>query len=137
MTTCPPDVSARRRISTPNFADWLAVVNTRARRALRCAPVDQIAADKAAMLTLPPVARPDDWVAVLHPAGARYRHEMRSLRALARPAARQTRTTGSCAFVYMNSKSELATPHALARSARTSRPSTALNYGSRSRRRVR
>lgn len=32
------------------------MVNTRAWRALRCAPVDRIAADKAAMLILPPVA---------------------------------------------------------------------------------
>lgn len=36
--------------------DWLAVVNTRPRRALGCAPADRIGADKQAMLALPPVA---------------------------------------------------------------------------------
>jgi transposase len=35
---------------------WLSVVNARHRRALGCAPTDRIAADRQAMLTLPPVA---------------------------------------------------------------------------------
>jgi transposase len=43
------------------LAGWLAVVNTRRRRALGCAPSDRIAADKAAMLTLPPVAPATGW----------------------------------------------------------------------------
>jgi len=34
---------------------WLAMVNQRRRRALGCAPADRIAADRAAMLALPPV----------------------------------------------------------------------------------
>jgi transposase len=40
---------------------WLATVNTRPRRALGCAPTDRIAADKAAMLTLPPVPPAVGW----------------------------------------------------------------------------
>ena len=40
---------------------WLAVVNTRPRRALGCAPTDRIAADKASMLALPPVAPATGW----------------------------------------------------------------------------
>jgi hypothetical protein len=60
MTSCP----AGRFCSPVDFnaqlANWLAVVNTRAWRALRCAAVDRIAADKPVMLILPPVARPDD-----------------------------------------------------------------------------
>jgi transposase len=40
---------------------WLAVVNTRPRRALGCAPTDRITADKQAMLTLPPVAPATGW----------------------------------------------------------------------------
>jgi len=40
---------------------WLAVVNTRPRRVLGCAPCDRIAADKAAMLSLPPVAPATGW----------------------------------------------------------------------------
>jgi transposase len=40
---------------------WIAVVNTRGRRALGCAPADRIAADKAAMLALPPVAPATGW----------------------------------------------------------------------------
>jgi transposase len=40
---------------------WLAVVNTRTRRALGCAPADRIAADKAAMLALPPVPPATGW----------------------------------------------------------------------------
>ena len=40
---------------------WLDVVNQRPRRALGCAPVDRMAADKAAMLGLPPVAPATGW----------------------------------------------------------------------------
>ena len=40
---------------------WLAVVNTRHRRALGCAPTDRISADRQAMLTLPPVAPTTGW----------------------------------------------------------------------------
>jgi transposase len=40
---------------------WIAVVNTRTRRALGCAPADRIAADKQAMLALPPVAPATGW----------------------------------------------------------------------------
>jgi hypothetical protein len=36
---------------------WLAVVNTRPRRALGCAPADRITADRQAMLALPPGRR--------------------------------------------------------------------------------
>jgi transposase len=40
---------------------WLSIVNARRRRALGCAPVDRISADRAAMLTLPPVAPGTGW----------------------------------------------------------------------------
>lgn len=40
---------------------WLAQVNARTRRALGCAPTDRIAADRQAMLTLPPVAPAVGW----------------------------------------------------------------------------
>jgi transposase len=40
---------------------WLARANHRVRRVLGCAPADRIAADKAAMLTLPPVAPVTGW----------------------------------------------------------------------------
>jgi len=43
------------------LGDWLAVANTRSRRALGCAPADRITADQAAMLTLPPVAPATGW----------------------------------------------------------------------------
>jgi transposase len=43
------------------LADWLAGVNRRVRRVLGCAPVDRIAADRAAMLNLPPVAPVTGW----------------------------------------------------------------------------
>jgi hypothetical protein len=36
------------------LGNWTAVVNTRRRRALGCAPTDRIAADQATMLALPP-----------------------------------------------------------------------------------
>ena len=38
-----------------------ALVNTRQRRALGCAPTDRITADRQAMLTLPPVAPATGW----------------------------------------------------------------------------
>ena len=41
--------------------DWLAVSHTRSRRALGCAPNDRIAADRASMLGLPPVAPATGW----------------------------------------------------------------------------
>lgn len=47
------------------LADWLAIVNTRPRRALGCAPADRIGADRAAMLALPPVAPATGWCASL------------------------------------------------------------------------
>jgi len=40
---------------------WLAVANTRIRRALGCPAAERIAADKQAMLTLPPVAPVTGW----------------------------------------------------------------------------
>jgi len=43
------------------MAAWLALVNTRPRRALGCSPAERITADKAAMLTLPPVAPETGW----------------------------------------------------------------------------
>jgi transposase len=55
----------RRFISPADFntqlQDWLARVNARARRVLGCAPSERIAADKAAMLPLPPVAPATGW----------------------------------------------------------------------------
>jgi transposase len=42
---------------------WLALTNTRTRRALGCAPADRIGADRAAMLALPPVAPAVGWCA--------------------------------------------------------------------------
>ena len=41
--------------------DWLAITNTRQRRVLGCAPSDRIAADRQAMLGLPPVAPVTGW----------------------------------------------------------------------------
>jgi len=43
------------------LAAWLALVNTRPRRALGCSPAERITADKAAMLSLPPVAPETGW----------------------------------------------------------------------------
>jgi transposase len=40
---------------------WFTLVNARRRRALGCAPTERIAADKAAMLALPPVAPAAGW----------------------------------------------------------------------------
>jgi transposase len=52
--TCPADFNRQ-------LAGWLAVVNTRRRRALGCAPADRITTDRAAMLGLPPVAPVTGW----------------------------------------------------------------------------
>ena len=43
------------------LSGWVATVNTRWRRHLECAPADRIAADKAAMIALPPVAPATGW----------------------------------------------------------------------------
>jgi len=43
------------------LAGWVATVNTRWRRHLQCAPADRIAADRAAMIGLPPVAPATGW----------------------------------------------------------------------------
>jgi transposase len=43
------------------LTDWLALANRRHRRALGCAPVDRIGADRGAMLRLPPVAPVTGW----------------------------------------------------------------------------
>jgi transposase len=43
------------------LAAWLALVNTRPRRALGCSPAERITADKAAMLGLPPAAPQTGW----------------------------------------------------------------------------
>ncbi len=51
---CPADFNAQ-------LQEWLAVVNTRTRRALGCAPTDRIAADRAGMLALPPVPPATGW----------------------------------------------------------------------------
>lgn len=52
--TGPADFNAQ-------LQQWLTVVNTRPRRALGCAPTERITADRAAMLTLPPVAPATGW----------------------------------------------------------------------------
>jgi transposase len=52
--TGPADFNAQ-------LAAWLALVNTRTRRALGCSPAERITAGKAAMLTLPPVAPETGW----------------------------------------------------------------------------
>jgi transposase len=44
---------------------WLSLVNARRRRALGCAPTDRITADRAAMLSLPPVAPTTGWCSTL------------------------------------------------------------------------
>jgi transposase len=43
------------------LAGWLARANTRRMRALECTPADRIAADRAAMAALPPVAPVTGW----------------------------------------------------------------------------
>ena len=55
-----------RRFSGPDdfnaqLLDWLMLTNRRNRRVLGCAPTERIAADKAAMLALPPVAPATGW----------------------------------------------------------------------------
>jgi transposase len=52
--TGPADFNAQ-------LAAWLALVNTRTRRALGCAPSDRIGADLQRMLPLPPVAPATGW----------------------------------------------------------------------------
>ena len=52
--TCPADFNAQ-------LTGWLAQVNVRRRRALGCAPAERIAADRAGMLPLPPVAPATGW----------------------------------------------------------------------------
>jgi Mu transposase, C-terminal domain len=47
------------------LAGWLAIANTRTKRALGCAPTDRIDADRAAMLGLPPVAPATGWCSAL------------------------------------------------------------------------
>ena len=47
------------------LTDWLALVNTRTRRVLGCAPTDRVGADRAAMLALPPVAPATGWCSSL------------------------------------------------------------------------
>jgi transposase len=55
-----------RTFSSPHdfnaqLSAWTATVNRRTRRALGCAPVDRIDADRAAMLPLPPVPPVNGW----------------------------------------------------------------------------
>lgn len=55
-----------RRFGSPadfntQLIDWLGRANTRMVRALRARPVDLIGEDRAAMLSLPPVAPPVGW----------------------------------------------------------------------------
>jgi transposase len=52
--TGPQDFNAQLRA-------WVAVVNTRKRRALGCSAAERIVADKTAMLALPPVAPVTGW----------------------------------------------------------------------------
>ena len=52
--TGPADFNAQ-------LAAWLALANTRPRRALGCSPAERVTADRAAMLTLPPVAPETGW----------------------------------------------------------------------------
>jgi transposase len=56
--TSPADFNAQLR-------DWLVLVNQRQRRVLGCAPADRIAADRAGMLPLPPVAPATGWASSL------------------------------------------------------------------------
>jgi transposase len=54
MFASPDDFNAQ-------LQEWLQVVNQRPRRALGCAPIERLAADRAAMLTLPPVPPMTGW----------------------------------------------------------------------------
>jgi hypothetical protein len=56
--TGPEDFNAQ-------LQDWLVKVNARVRRRLGCAPTDRIAADRQAMVALPPVAPATGWRAAL------------------------------------------------------------------------
>src|ERR671937_1633220 len=58
MFASPADFNAQ-------LGDWLTLVNQRPRRVLGCAPADRIAADRAAMLPLPPVAPVTGWHSAL------------------------------------------------------------------------
>jgi hypothetical protein len=55
----------RRFVSPMDFntqlGGWLALANTRTKRTLGCAPAERIAADRAAMMSLPPVAPTTGW----------------------------------------------------------------------------
>jgi len=53
--TCPADFNAQ-------LEQWLQRANNRQHRALGCRPVDRVEADRAAMLTLPPVPPSVGWV---------------------------------------------------------------------------
>ena len=61
VVSAGPGVHLPRRTSTTNCGNWLALVNARRRRVLGCAPTDRIAADRHAMLALPPVAPAVGW----------------------------------------------------------------------------
>ena len=52
--TGPADFNAQLQV-------WLGLVNRRTRRALGCAPIDRVEADRQAMLALPPVAPATGW----------------------------------------------------------------------------
>ncbi len=52
--SCPADFNAQ-------LQGWLALVNSRTRRALGCSPAQRIVADRGAMLALPPVAPATGW----------------------------------------------------------------------------
>ena len=58
---CPGRTFASPADFNAQLAGWVATVNTRFRRHLECAPADRIAADKAAMIPLPPVAPVTGW----------------------------------------------------------------------------
>ena len=61
----PAACSPGLRTSTAQLQDWLVKVNARVRRRLGCAPTDRIAADRQAMVALPPVAPATGWRAAL------------------------------------------------------------------------
>lgn len=56
--TSPADFNAQ-------LQGWLGVANGRRKRSLGCAPTDRVDADRAAMLTLPPVPPPTGWESAL------------------------------------------------------------------------
>jgi len=56
--TCPADFNAQ-------FSGWVSGSNRRTMRVLGCTPADRVAADRAAMLPLPPVAPVVGWRAAL------------------------------------------------------------------------